>query len=323
MNNPWNNIEIPRANLNVLRVSATHPLPLYWGKDSRGLYNFLADIPSDAMPAKKELPELIGIRASVFPSGRSEKLVFTLNDTQDWGIFLALCTDLIHASEKAESPTAAVKIILLRLARWREFLKRPRNEAMTEARIKGLIGELLFLENPLAAKFGWDYAVSFWKGPEGAPQDFAVHDTAIEVKCQAGSSRPFVEITSVEQLNAQLPKFFLVVQTLASADENDKLGFSLNSLVSRIRAGMVHASSASQEVFETLLFQAGYLPLPDYAEKSFQSVSMHSFEVCENFPRLKGNEIPDGIEKISYQLSLDAIAHFESEVSFPAVSEND
>lgn len=316
MNNPWSSIEIPRANLNVLRVSATHPLPLYWGKDSLGAYNFLADIPSDAAPNKKDLPELIGIRTAVFSSGGSAKLVFTLNDTQDWGIFLALCTDLIHASEKAESPASAVKIILRRLVRWREFLKRPRNEAMTEAKLKGLIGELLFLENPLATKFGWDYAVSFWKGPEGAPQDFAVHNTAVEVKCQAGSSRPFIEITSVEQLNAQLPRFFLAVQTLASADKNDVSGFTLNSLVSRLRAGMADASNASQEVFETLLFQAGYLPLPDYDEKSFQLVCTHSFEVRESFPRLKADDIPDGVEKISYQLSLDAIAPFEREVSF-------
>jgi hypothetical protein len=47
----------------------------------------------------------------------------------------------------------------------------------------GHIGELLFLEDSVATRFGWDAAFGFWKGPEDAPRDFAVHESAVEVKC--------------------------------------------------------------------------------------------------------------------------------------------
>ena len=315
-NDPWSNIETPRANLNVRRVSATHPLPLYWGKDQNSACVFVVEIPADAAPAPKSLPNLVGVRVSLFQDKTAPKLVFVLADAKDREIFFALCMDLIHASENADSSAAAVAIILRRLARWREFLKRPHNETMTESRIKGLIGELLFLENTLAARFGWEHAVSFWKGPENAAQDFIVYDTAVEVKCQSGSSRPFVEIASVEQLNSRLPRLYLVVHTLSSACKDDTDAITLNSLARRILTAMELASDSFRDAFETLLFRAGWAPIPDYDEKAFRLVSTRAFEVRDGFPRLMPDTIPEGVEKITYNLSLAALAPFSTSIEF-------
>jgi hypothetical protein len=147
MNNPWNNIETPTHEFNVRLVSDKHPLRLYWGKDVRGGYLFIAQVARDAAPDKKNLPELAGIRVASARTVDCARLVLLLNETANWELFKALCVDLIRASETAKSDAEAVAIIVRRLVRWHEFLKRERIHLLSPEAIKGLIGELLFLKN--------------------------------------------------------------------------------------------------------------------------------------------------------------------------------
>jgi hypothetical protein len=316
MNNPWTNIETPSHEFNVRLVSDEHPLRLYWGKDVRGGYLFIAQIAHDAAPDKKNLPELAGIRVAVAKAPDCARLVLLLNETANWELFKALCVDLIHASETAKSDAEAVAIIVRRLVRWHELLKHERTHLLSPEAIKGLIGELLFLESKLALHFGWDSSVSFWKGPADAPQDFAVHDTAVEVKCQSGISKPYVQISSLEQMDAQLPNFYLAVQTLATAEPDNVDGFTLNGLIERIRIALDTASDATRELFESLLFQAGYIQSDAYDGTHFRCVATRIFKVVDGFPRLTPATVPEGIPKISYQISLEACTPFECELTF-------
>lgn len=316
MNNPWNSIEKPTHEFNVRLVSDKHPLKLYWGKDARGGYLFIAQIERDAAPDTKVLPDLAGIRTAVANASDCARLVLFLNDASNWELFKALCVDLIRASEKTKSDAEAIFIIVRRLVRWHEFLKREKDHLLPPEAVKGLIGELLFLENELAPHFGWELSVSFWKGPSDAPQDFAVHDTAVEVKCQSGISKPYIQISSLEQMDAQLPRFFLVVHTLATAEPDNAASFTLNALVKRIRVALSTTSDASRELFESLLFQAGYILLDAYNEPSFRCVATRVFKVTDCFPRLTSSVVPSGISKVSYQISMEACTPFESELAF-------
>ena len=316
MNNPWNNIETPSHEFNVRLVSDKHPLKLYWGKDARGGYLFVTQIPRDSVPDKKVLPELAGICVAVSKVPDCVRLVLLLNETANWELFKALCVDLIRASETAKSDVEAVAVIVRRLVRWHEFLKRERVHLLSPEAVKGLIGELLFLESKIAPHFGWDLAVSFWKGPADAPQDFAIHDTAVEVKCQSGISKPYIQISSLEQMDAQLPNFYLAVHTLATAEPDNVDGFTLNGLVARIRAALNATSNASRELFESLLFQAGYIQLDAYDETRFRCVATRVFKVTGDFPRLTPATVPKGIAKISYQISLESCIPFETELAF-------
>lgn len=323
MNNPWNDIEIPSHEFNVRLVSNKHPLSLYWGKDARGGYLFVAQFLPEAAPDKKVLPELVGIRVAVAKTPDCARLVLLLNETANWEIFKALCIDLIHASETASDDIEAVSIIVRRLVRWHEFMKRERINLLSPEAIKGLIGELLFLEEKLVPRFGWDTSISFWKGPTGAPQDFAVHDTAVEVKCQSGVSTPYIQISSLEQLEAQLPNFYLVVYTLATTEQDNQEGFSLNSLIERICIAMSKTDDMTREFFESLIFQAGYMQLDNYNEPRFCCVAVRTFHVTDNFPRLTVATVPEGISKASYHISLDACVPYEQKLKFDREDSND
>lgn len=316
MSNPWLGIEKPTADFNVRLVAEHHPLRLYWGVDSRGHYLFVAEMPEAGMPARGSLPDLEGIKVGAALHGGQGKVVLLLNETQNWELFHALCNDLVRASGSAHDDIAACAILVRRLLRWQDFLRRARSPILPLEEIKGLIGELLFLSQPVAVQFGWDAAIGFWKGPEDAPQDFAIHDTAVEVKCQSGSSKPSVRITSVDQLNPQLPRGFLVVQTLATADAEDEEAFTLNTLTQRIRDSLIDATPAARERFEALLFSAGYLYHEYYDGLVFQRVATASYRLAEGFPRLMPGTIPAGIQRVTYQLELEACAPFAAPLTF-------
>jgi len=312
MNNPWSDIAKPANEFNVRLVSERHPLRLYWGVDSHGRYLFVVEAAPESMPDRRGLPELAGVRIGAATTEGRGRLVLLLNETQNWELFLALCNDLVTAGSTAPNEAAAISILVRRLRRWHEFLRRQRSPVLPLEEMKGLIGELLFLGDTLVSRFGWDAGVSFWKGPEEAPQDFAVHETAVEVKCQSGSSKPWVRISSIDQLNPQLPKAFLVVHTLATAEIDDPGAFTLNGLVQSMRSALDGGSESTRDRFENLLFLAGYLASEKYDEFVFQRIATRSFRMTEGFPRLKPADVPEGIDRITYQLSLEACAPFEA-----------
>lgn len=318
MNNPWLNIQKPKAELNIRLVAEHHPLRLYWGVDAQGHYLFVADVPEAGMPSRGSLPELEGIKIGATQNDTQGKIVLLLNDTNNWELFHSLCNDLVRASDNAHDDILACAILLRRLQRWQDFLRRSRSLILPLEEIKGLVGELLFLSDPVAEQFGWDAAIGFWKGPEDAPQDFAIHDTAVEVKCQSGSSKPSVRITSVDQLSPQLPRGYLVVQTLATADADDEKAFTLNGLAQSIRDSLITATHASRERFETLLFLAGYLYNEHYDDIIFQRVGTASYRLNEGFPRLTPGAIPAGIQRVTYQLELEACTAFAEPLTLKA-----
>ena len=314
MSNPWSAISKPSSEFNVRLVSDDHPLKLFWGIDSKGQYLFIVDAPKIGLPEKNALPNLAGIKTAIATEGERGKLVLLLNEKLNWELFYALCSDLVRSTSTIKNESSGGAIILRRLQRWQEFLRKERLEILPVEKIKGLIGELLFMRDTIAVDCGWDDAVVSWKGPEDAPQDFAIHDTAVEVKCQSGSSRPTVRVSSVEQLNPQLPKGFLVVYTLATADRESPDAFTLNEIVASIRAALVSCSESSRERFEDLIYLAGYIYSEKYDEFIFQRIALKCFKIEDGFPRLKAADVPDGIDKVTYNLSLDACASFEAQL---------
>ena len=312
MNNPWAAIAKPSSDLNVRLVDENHPLKLFWGVDSKNRYSFAYEAAVVALPQKKSLPGLSGLELCVINQGASGKLVLLLQDNKDWEIFFALCSDLVRATSTAKEEKLASAIILRRLLRWQELLRKHRPQILTPEEIKGLMGELFFLRQAIAPVFGYDNAVTAWRGPEGAPQDFALAETAYEVKCQAGGSRPVVRISSADQLCPQLPEGFLVVYTLARQTTDEPDAISLNTLVAQIRTELASASAASRERFEDLLYMAGYMANDEYEEHRYSMVGVKCYHLVDGFPRISISTLLPGIESVSYAIRLELCSKFVS-----------
>lgn len=315
MINPWENIKAPSKDVSALRADSEHPLDLFWAKDHMDRYLFIYEYPTKSKVLIKEPPNLEGIETIVGKSVNStSRLIFVLKDKIDWELFYSLCNDLLRATSTSKRPETASSIILTRLRRWQNFLKRKHPNILPEEKIKGLIGELLFIRNNLIPKYGSTDAIKFWQGPEGSPQDFNINQIAVEVKCQMGGSTPNIKISSADQLYTQLPKLYLYVVTMGKSDEANKDSINLNQLVSHIQILLDKESSSSISRFEDLLMEAGYVYNEKYEDYNYVISGIQIFQISENFPRITSPDLKPGIIKVSYNVSLADCAPFEIEL---------
>ncbi|NQS88725.1 PD-(D/E)XK motif protein [Patescibacteria group bacterium] len=316
MKNPWKQINIPSNDVSALRANADHPLDLFWAKDHLGRYLFIYEYPTDSEVLIKDPPDLAGIETISMSTGNSNtRLVLILKDKANWELFFALCNDLQIATLKINAVNTASALILHRLRRWQGFLKTVRLDILPEEQIKGLIGELLFLQNHLVPKFGYTDAVKFWSGPEGSPQDFYINKSAIEVKCQLGGTKPSIKISSVDQLYSQLPELFLFVVTLGKSTDNDTDSVNLPGLIANITLALEHESSTSLIRFQDLLMEAGFYFSEKYLDYNYLLLNEQAYYVCEDFPRINPEELKSGIIRLTYNISLSECTPFEIEIN--------
>jgi hypothetical protein len=301
MINPWKAIKVPKEDLSARRIDHQHPLDVFWAKDKLGRYLFLCNLTDDCKLPKK-FPSLTGIEVTSIIE--TKQLVLSLKNPSDWELFYSLCNDIISATRSLKR-SAVVPVIFRRIERWREFLKKDREKILPEKIIKGLIGELVYLKYHVAKKFNTAQAVDFWTGPEGSPQDFNIHDVAIEVKCQIGTSTPKVKISSAEQLCTQLSELFLLVVTLGKTEPLAKDSLSLPFLIDIIKEDLeVSGASQQLEKFQDILLNLGYVYCEDYLTYSYLISSKIFFEVKGDFPLIKLSNIPSGISNVTYDLAL-------------------
>ncbi len=313
MNNPWAAISQPSNDLKARRIDSSHPLDLYWAKDFRGRYLFLfelKDIPTS------NLPDLVGVQILITEDEGKCSLVLILSEAANWEMFFALCQDLVHVSRNSKTHSSGFNVILTRLFRWHDFLKKARSGILTEEAIKGLIGELLFLKEHLIPNFGPSAALNYWTGPGGTPQDFSVNSTAFEVKCQSGTTAPKVKISNIDQLCPQLPQMFLWVVTLGKSHKKEKEAINLPNITTSLRDLLEAESAQLADRFDDLLYQVGYFDSERYEEFSYLVASEQCFEVKEGFPRVCQEAIDEGIANVSYSIELHACLPFESKPSW-------
>ncbi len=316
MNNPWQVINPPLKDVSARRVDHTHVFDLFWARDHMGRYLFIYEFPSEDPVPIIDLPDLVGIQTLFVSSDDGiigNRLVLLLKEQGNWEIFLSLCNDLVQATRQAKNSSSAIQAILRRLARWHEFLKRNPSEILPEESIKGLIGELLFIQYYLIPSFGAGQAIKFWQGPEGLPQDFNVNNGAIEVKCQSGATSPFVKITSADQLCPQLPEMYLFVVTLGKTVPEAEGVINLPFLVSNIKMALQTEASSQIERFYDLLYMVGYIDSDRYLDYNYILTGEKMFQVVEGFPRICSKDIHSGIVNLSYSISLSECDPYENQ----------
>lgn len=307
MNNPWDEIQTPSHDLLYRQVDPEHPMRLLRAKDIYGRFLFIYEFPpSDSIPDK--FPELNGIELHLRGPGKVQSencmLLLILKDKKEWQIFLSLCNDLAASTKSLEQDVQATQIILRRLKRWQEFLQKTRSGLLPEREIKGLIGELYFMTKHLFPFFGAGQSVQFWQGPEDAPQDFNIHDCAVEVKCQLGTTTPQVRISSADQLCPQLPEMFLYVVTLGKVERGMPAAVNLPGIIKTIRNVLEADFSSDFEHFNNLLYQTGYLDLEEYERFNYLVAAEKMFSVSENFPKICSEKLDPGIERVTYNIRL-------------------
>jgi hypothetical protein len=299
----------PRAAWPVYqRVDESHPIDFYAGVGSDGarlLMLISAFEPSHA-PSYHAFDVLKSRRAD----GRWTVTV-ELRRAEFMHVFAHLCDDLIAASRTECKPEEAATYLLARIERWHRLLGRDRSGLLNNQEIRGLIGELLFLQRVCFLAKGPDAAVRSWEGPLDAPQDFRFETRYAEVKT-CGPTNLVAWISSAEQLDTGKMPITLSVAVIEAADSLTKGSFTLVSLVERIRAELA-TSITALGAFDEKLRMSGFTERSEYMKDCFALHAFRYFDVLEDFPRLERRQVSDAIVSLKYQLDLSQCRSFERE----------
>ncbi len=260
---------------------------------------------AEASPIRK-LPALKGVEVAVADGDGQHRrvLMFRLLDSSQRDIFHQLCLDIVAASAAARTELEAVELAVARTWRWHHLLRGGTGGRLSEEEQKGLIGELLFLEQHLLPLLSPADSLTAWRGPLGAPKDFEVGRTGIEAKARRGAATPYVLITSEHQLDGTgCDLLFLHVVDLSHAPEGVAEAFTVNDASRRVRDRMAQDNAAIDR-YEALLAAAGFRWEDDYSDFKWIKGSVRIYSITDGFPRVTAREIATGVSNVRYSLSL-------------------
>ncbi|WP_031405660.1 PD-(D/E)XK motif protein [Thiomonas sp. FB-Cd] len=313
--NPWGRLPAgAHGDLAALRAEPGSRIDMFWARRPDGNYTFLFALP-DCAGADPDLPSLRGIET--FWSAEKGALQLVLCNTGDWEIFATLCRDLIEIAKRSASDAEALDALAVRLARWQRLLMRGGAKLLDDREIRGLFAELVFLRDELMGRFGLR-GLRFWKGPDGAPQDFTVGRWLFEIKAHLVGSSDKVRISSPEQLWAEPESpMTLVVTRLAQVQDASA---SLPALIADVRLRL-GGDPTLEALLDERLAQVNYLPLPEYEDHRYDAVGSTHYAVTHGFPLLSRTAIVAGLQDVTYSIALNACGTYKTTVNWAAVME--
>jgi len=301
MADPWDKLGPDDA----LRVDISGRYDFFWVVLETGAPGLMLRLHEVPEPHPK-LPKLKNLVAAFRPIGNGRAFVLGLKERSQLEVFETLCRDVVDAGEAAENVEDALNRAIRRTMRWQHLLRGGRSSGLTVDEQRGLVGELAFLRE-LSDGLGQQTAIEAWTGPTGSAKDFELIGSCIEVKTRRVAAKPFVSISSEDQLSdVEGSRLFLRVANVASAVIPD--GLDLHDHV-RMTARLFRDSGSAFDTWEDVLFSTGYDPDNDYDERRWQLGAVAQFEVTEGFPRI-ATPLPAGVEAVRYSIGLDACAPF-------------
>lgn len=295
-----NKLSLIMNNSQYVRVSDTHPLELYLGKNENGYPTLRYN--GSFQPVKvigNSLLEIKQVRTKDYNS-----LMFCFNSSENLSLFYNFCEDIITQTETFVGDNGYVEIVN-RYNQWRKMFYGS-SKLLNESEILGLIGELLFLKDYAVIKYGTTVGLNGWSGPEPTHKDFSYGDDWFEIKT-VNSFKNSVFISSIEQLDSENDGHLVVYRMEKMSPSFN--GFSLNRLVGDIM--QVLALDSDKDIFVEKLKQVGYAYNEVYDNYIYNFVSRDAYAVKNNFPRLKADQLPVGIGKTQYEVLLSLVGKYK------------
>jgi hypothetical protein len=307
-NDPWSTIDsnVRDGSINGRRVDANLPWDLFWalGAAKRCLLVFRHKADGQA---RTRMPKLKGLEIDFSePDSSGTSILFLqLVDPTQRDIFFRLCLDIVSAAAEAKTQGDAVHLFLTRTWRWHHLLRGGLDQKLSKEEQKGLIGELLVMENLLLPTLSARDAVAAWTGPLGAPKDFEVGRLCIEAKARRGAATPFVAISSEHQLDTVgVDYLYLNVVELDGAPVDSKNAYTATDIASRVQGQIALRDVEAAFLFERLLMAGGFRWEDDYKDSRWIQGANHLFAVNDQFPRITSASVQAGVSSVKYAISL-------------------
>lgn len=289
------------------RVDSNHPVDLFIGLDHTARYSLFCitkTYPSKALSSSRIIAVFVGKRKD-----GTFGITFSLTDQTYLEHFVCFCADMIRSSREVKNSAKTADFIYSRYIQWQKAFARNNNGLLSPSEIKGLIGEMYFLQAYMIPKFGEDIALSSWCGPEMSDRDFECGDTWYEVKSTVSGS-PTVVISSVEQLDTDRTGHLAVV-ILDKTSATDTSALTLNKMYHLLRSNL--SSELLSLKLDAVLLSLGYYEHEAYDNFYFHYNGTTMYLVDTTFPCIRKTALPYAAQNVRYDLSLSAIQAYKED----------
>lgn len=302
----WDAI-VPQAGQSIgRRADENHPLDFFAAYDED--CNMQMILAADYLPSIPSSSQQIAVRANLRHDGKYA-LCFSLIDKNLRDQFIPLCWDIMNCSFCITNKKVGIEVSVKRFRLWQKLFAEPRGRRMSDAQIKGLIGELCALKQIVLAKHPPGTALAGWVGPIGADRDFEMPEVWYEVKT-VSLSRDTVSISSLDQLDTDAEGNLLIAR-IEKASPNSPACFTLNSLADEIRVCLVDGESRT--IFDARMASSQYDPADTRAEEPYVLHRIEIYKVIGEFPRIRRSEVPASISNASYDLSIPSLQNWKQD----------
>lgn len=241
--------------------------------------------------------------------GGKWNLSFTLQDHRFTEVFLRLADDIERRSAGASTEISALNRVAVVVDEWRRLLKPRRLGLLTVQELRGLIGELYLLLNYFGRTRGMATAVEGWLGPMGLPQDFWYAEDGYHEAKTIGPAIANVKISSARQLDAS--PLDLLVLTVANTGEGTVGAVNLPALVGCVKKAL-SGEGAAVDSLDDRLSRLGVAFGDSFYEDTWFVVSkLSTYTVTDEFPSIRASGLPLGLDRVTYELELQAIEFFK------------
>ena len=228
-------------------------------------------------------------------------------DRKQEDVFITMAGDIIEYSNVETDDIALLKV-LRRYNAWLKLLDHKSNAVLGSNTQKGLIGELLFLQEKIENGMLPSVALAGWVGSEGADQDFVYADCWHEIK-STGASSSEISISSVEQLDRN-DEGELVIYRIDKCAPDQPKSFTLYGLVHEV-IELISRHGENPDELILKLGAAGYIDMKEYDKQHFSMSSKQVYTVNESFPRIRRVDVPTEITNAVYQIDIPSIKSWE------------
>jgi len=247
-----------------------------------------------------------------FLNESEKQLIFILEKDSLLDVFVKLIED-IRDSFVTEDVQNKLDLAYNRWLLWKELFSNGNIDLLSESKIQGLLGELLFLDQVMFKFYSSSEAILSWGGANYNKKDFEFAQMWFEIKTTLNCNNR-IKISSLEQLNSNSVGY-LVITDLEKSTLDYKCSTNLNNLVKDILKKI--SVPELVDVFINKLTNQGYTFNKLYSKYNYILVSRKFYLVNNDFPKLTFNNIPYGIIEAQYTvdtLFLDKFNIDEREV---------
>lgn len=300
---PWKTLA--PGGVDARRVDPNGRYDFFWVVSGNGEPGLLLRIAPGVDEPK--LPRMRNLEMAFRNIGVDRALVLILKDGEQRELFTTFCLDIVNAAAAAGDTEDALQRAIRRTMRWHHLLRGGRNDLLNLEEQRGLLGELQFLRR-LMDLIGPYAAIEAWKGPSGSSKDFELDRCLVEVKARRGASKPFVQISSEDQLaDVDGSRLFLVVSAVDAAIKPN--GKTLTDHVLEIERLYAVAEPDAYRLWELAIADTGFSFDDDYSDRRWTIGKTTEFEIVEDFPRIT-TPLRAGVSGVRYSVGLDACAPF-------------